>query len=151
MTEESGNKKNTMIIIGLVVATLIIAFIMARCEVVRRAEREYKEGEKFYSFYKTPDLKRQYYDDQLRKKSISEAEYEMLMEDNALKNAYVQYQTVVDLFTPPESKWVKMSRDRLNEITPLYNAWVESLKKEIDAAPYVPKKPPAAAPVVPAK
>ncbi len=146
MAEGNGNKNNTLIIIGLVAGTLLIAFLMARFEVVRRAEREYKEGEKFYSFWKTPDLKRQYYDDQLRKKAISEAEYEMLMEDNALKNAYVQYQTVVDLFTPPESKWVKMSRDRLNEITPEYNAWVESLKKEIDAAPYVPKKPQAAPP-----
>jgi hypothetical protein len=41
---------------------------------------------------------------------------------------------VVDLFTPPESKWVKMSRERLQEITPLYNAWVESLKNEVNTS-----------------
>jgi len=141
MSEEKNKTKDILIISGLVVATLIIAFLMARFEVVRRAEREYNEGEKFLSFYKNPDLKKQYYDEKLKKKEISDAEYEMVMEDSALKNAYVEYQTVVDLFTPPESKWVKMSRERLQEITPIYNAWVESLKKEIDAAPYKQKKP----------
>ena len=58
-------------------------FLMARCEVVRRAEREYKEGEKFLSFYKNSDLKKQYYDEKLKKKEISDAEYEMVMEDSA--------------------------------------------------------------------
>lgn len=141
MPEEKDKKKDILVISGLVVITLLIAFLMARCEVVRRAEREYNEGEKYMSFYKNPDLKKQYYDEELKNKKISDAEYEMLMEDSALKNAYVEYQTVVDLFTPPESKWVKMSRARLQEITPIYNAWVESLKKEIDAAPYKQKKP----------
>lgn len=37
-------------------------FLMARLEVIRRAEHEYNEGEKFLSFYKNPDLKKQYYD-----------------------------------------------------------------------------------------
>lgn len=141
MPEDKSKINNNLVIAGLVVASLLIAFLMARFEVERRAKREFNEGEKYLSFYKTPDLKKQYYDEKLRKKEISDPEYEMLMEDSALKNAYVQYQTVVDLFTPPESKWVKMSRERLNEITPIYNEWVESLKKEIDAAPLEKKKP----------
>lgn len=57
------------------------------------------------------------------------------------KNAYVEYQTVIDIFTSPESKWVKLSRERLREITPIYNAWVESLKKESGAAPNKQEKP----------
>lgn len=141
MAEDKAKLNNNLIIAGLVIASLIIAFFMARFEVERRAKREYLEGEKYLSFYKTPDLKKQYYDEQLRKKAITEPEYEMLMEDSDLKNAYVQYQTVVDLFTPPESKWVKLSRERLNEITPVYNAWVDSLKKEIEAAPISRAKP----------
>lgn len=132
MPEEKNETKGVMIIFGIIAVTLIIMFLMARFEVVRRAEREYNEGERFLSFYKNPDLKKQYFDEKLKKKEISDAEYEMSMEDNALKNAYVEYQTVIDLFTPPESKWVKLSRERLQEITPIYNAWVESLKKEID-------------------
>jgi hypothetical protein len=43
------------------------------------------------------------------------------MEDSALKNAYVEYQTVIDLFTPPESQWVKMSRERLQEIAEFFS------------------------------
>lgn len=140
MLQISEKNKNTLITIGLIILTLIIAYFMARFEVIKRAKREYLEGEKFLSFYKNPDLKKQYYDEKLRKKEISEPEYEMLMEDNALKNAYVQYQTVIDLFTPPESKWVRLSRERLKEITPLYNEWVNKLKAEIEAASPSPKK-----------
>jgi|DewCreStandDraft_4_1066084.scaffolds.fasta_scaffold03128_20 hypothetical protein len=140
MLQLNEKNKNTLISIGLIILTLIIAYFVARFEVIKRAKREYLEGEKFLSFYKNPDLKKQYYDEKLRKKEISEPEYEMLMEDNDLKNAYVQYETVVDLFTPPESKWVKLSRQRLNEITPLYNEWVSKLKAEIESASAEPKK-----------
>lgn len=142
MIQLSEKNKNVLITIGLIILTLIIAYLMARFEVIKRAKREYLEGEKFISFYKNPELKKQYYDEKLRKKEISEPEYEMLMEDNDLKNAYVQYQTVIDLFTPPESKWVKLSRERLKEITPLYEDWVNKLKAEIEAASPEPKKPP---------
>lgn len=138
---DAAKKKEILTNVIIVVCTIIIAFLMVRFELVKRAKREYNEGERYLSFYKSPDLKKQYYDEKLKKKEISETEYEMLMEDNALKNAYVQYNTVVDLFTPPESKWVKLSRQRLSEITPEYNAWVEKLRKEIDDAPYTaPKK-----------
>lgn len=140
MFENKEKTKNILIISCLVIITLIIAYFMARYEVIRRAKREYLEGEKFLSFYKNPDLKKQYYDNKLNKKEITQEEYEMLMEDNALKNAYVQYQTVIDLFTPPESKWVKLSRERLKEIEPLYNQWVESLKAEIERASKEPIK-----------
>ena len=63
------------------------------------------------------------------------------MQDKSLKNAYIQYQTVVDLFTPPKSKWVIKSIEQLNEITPEYNEWVKKLKSEINAAEYTKKKP----------
>jgi hypothetical protein len=140
--EEKKNKLNdALIIAGLVVLTLVIAYFMARFEVVRRAQREYNEGEKFLNFYRAPDTKKQYYDNKLKKKEITDIEYEMLMEDNALKNAYVEYQTVVDLFTPPESEWVKKSRQRLTEITPEYNAWVAQLSAEVQKASNAPVKP----------
>jgi hypothetical protein len=140
MFENKEKIKDILVITGIIILTLIIAYFMARYEVVRRAKREYLEGEKFLSFYKNPELKKQYYDEKLRKKEISQEEYEMLMEDNALKNAYVQYQTVIDLFTPPESKWVKLSHERLKEIEPLYNQWVESLRLEVEKAAKQPIK-----------
>ncbi len=140
MEEKKNTAKDRLIICGLVALTLLIAYFMARFEVVRRAQREYTEGEKFLNFYRNPDAKKQFYDEKLRKKEITDIEYEMLMEDNALKNAYVEYNTVVDLFTPPESDWVKKSRQRLLEITPEYNAWVAQLSAEVQKASNVPVK-----------
>jgi hypothetical protein len=140
MEANKSKLKEILITTGLVIAVLITAFFMARFEVVRRAHREYTEGEKFLNFYRSPDAKKAYYDDKLKKKEITDIEYEMLMEDNALKNAYVQYQTVVDLLTPPESEWVKKSRQRLAEISPEYNAWVAQLSTEVQKASNKPVK-----------
>ena len=135
MFDAANRTKDIIIVSGIILVALVIMFLLARFDVIRRAEHEFKEGEKFYTFYKNPDIKKQYYNDKLINKKITEAEYEMSMEDNALKNAYVEYQTVIDLFTPPESKWVKLSRARIQEITPLYNVWVESLKQTPETVP----------------
>jgi hypothetical protein len=142
MENKKGSKNDILVISGIVIACVLIATLMVYMEVNKRAKREYMEGEKFLSFYRDPGLKKQYYDDQLNKKEINEIEYEMKMEDNSLKNAYVEYQTVVDLFTPPESSWVKKSRQRLEEITPEYNAWLKQLQAEVEKAPTVPLKNP---------
>ncbi len=134
MFENKEKNKEYLIITGLVVITLVIAFLMADFEVMRRAKREYLEGEKFLNFYKDPGAKATYYKDKLDKKEITDLEYEMLMDDNALKNAYIQYKTVVDLFTPPESSWVKKARERLKEVEPEYNEWVRQLEGEVNSA-----------------
>jgi len=138
MFEDKEKNKQYLIIAGLVIATLLIAFFMAQFEVVRRAKREYLEGEKFMKFYQDPGAKAAYYKDKLDKKEITELEYEMLMDDNALKNAYIQYKTVVDLFTPPESEWVKKARERLKEVEPAYNEWVKQLESEVSSASNTP-------------
>ncbi len=128
MFENKEKNKEYLFIAGLVVITLIIFFALADLDVMRRAKHEYLEGEKFLNFYKNPDAKAAYYKDELDKKKITELEYEFLMDDNSLKNAYVAYKTVVDLFTPPESEWVKKARERLKEVEPEYNAWVKQLE-----------------------
>ena len=142
MEDKKLSTKDVLITIGLIAAVGVIIYIMAAFEVVRRAEREYKEGEKYLNFYRVPEAKKQYYDDKLKKKEITEIEYEMLMDDNALKNAYVEYQTVVDLFYAPESEWLKKSKDRLKEITPEYQAWVQQLSAEVQKASSAPIKKP---------
>ena len=134
MFENKEKNKEYLFIAGLVLVTLIVFFILADFDVMRRAKHEYLEGEKFLNFYKNPDTKAVYYKDELDKKKITELEYEFLMDDNSLKNAYVQYKTVVDLFTPPESEWVKKARERLTEVEPEYNAWVKQLEGEANGA-----------------
>ena len=48
------------------------------------------------------------------------------MKESALKYSYVWYQTAVELFTPPESKWVALCRGRAAEVKRLW-------KQELDA------------------
>jgi hypothetical protein len=126
--------KENLIITGIVLAAVIIGVIMVYAELVKRAHREYKLGEMYERFDANPAEKKAYYDDLLAKQKITKEEYELMMDDNALKNAYVQYQTVIDLFQPPRSKWVKLSEERMKVVEPRYNAWVESLKAEIEKA-----------------
>ena len=137
-TEIPTKKNNMLFIVGLIAATLIIIYALISFELVRRSKRDYTEGEKYFDFYKNPDKKKVYYDEKLAKKQITEAEYAMLLEDSALKNALVWYETVVDLYAPPENKWITLSRERLKEVRPLYTAWAETLKSQ--ALPPVKKK-----------
>jgi glutathione S-transferase len=142
MEEKKFSKKDVLITIAIIIAVGVIIYLMAAFEVVRRAHREYNEGEKYLNFYRNPSAKKAYYDEKLQKKEITDIEYEMLMDDNALKNAYVEYQTVVDLFYAPDSQWLEKSKERLKEITPEYQAWVQQLSTEVQKASNAPIKKP---------
>ncbi|MFP4465975.1 MAG: hypothetical protein ACLFP1_02885 [Candidatus Goldiibacteriota bacterium] len=135
----SDKKKKILVNSIIIAAAALTAVSMVYFEVVKRAKREYKEGEMHLSFHRDPALKTSHYNRLLEDNKITEPQYKLLMEDKSLKNAYIQYQTVIDLFTPPESKWVKLSRERLREIEPEYNAWVKQLNDEIQAAKKTPQ------------
>ena len=73
---------------------------------------------------------------QLAAGSLSEPDYEEKLElarfehdqriaESNLKYAYVWFQTAVELFTPPESRWVVLSRAQM---APTKELW----KKELD-------------------
>ena len=120
-------KSDRFFILATILATLAIAYGMARYEVVSRAKRAYLEGEKYYSWYKNPAEKKKFFDGELAAKKISEDAYKRLMEDSDIKMAYVWYETVTDLFQPPRSQWVIKAEERLKEVKPLRNAWLKSL------------------------
>ncbi len=112
---------------ALIIVTLAIAWGMARYELVSRAKKAYLEGEKYYAWMKEPAKKKAYFDAELSAKKINQEEYQRLMEDSDLKNAFVWYETVLDLFQPPRSEWVIKSEERMKEIKPLYHAWLRTL------------------------
>jgi hypothetical protein len=114
-------------IIAIVAATLVIAYGMARYEVVSRAKKAYLEGEKYYGWYKNPADKKTFYDAELAAKRVDQDTYARLMEDSDIKNAYVWYETVTDLFQPPRSEWVLKAEERLKEVKPLRDAWMRSI------------------------
>jgi hypothetical protein len=114
-------------IIAIVAATIVIAYGMARYEVVSRAKKAYLEGEKYYGWYKNPADKKTFYDAELAAKRVDQDTYARLMEDSDIKNAYVWYETVTDLFQPPRSEWVLKAEERLKEVKPLRDAWMKSI------------------------
>lgn len=113
--------------IGLVIlVTAVIALGMARYELVSRAKKAYFEGEKYYSWMQEPAKKKAFFDGELQAKRINADQYGLLMEDNDLKNAYVWYETVVELFQPPRSQWVLKAEERMKEVKPKYQNWLKS-------------------------
>ena len=101
--------KNTV----TVLATAVIALMMARMEVVRRAQREYREGEKYYRWYLDPAVKARELGEAKSSGKMSENEYEHLMEEDMYKEAVVWWQTVGDFYYLPHSQWVDLAEERI--------------------------------------
>lgn len=126
-TPQKWWQTDTAFVVGTILVTLMIAWGMARYELVSRAKGAYLEGEKYYSWMQEPAKKKAYFDAELQAKKISQEQYELLMEDSDLKNAFVWYETVLELFQPPRSQWVLKSEERMKEVKPKYVAWLKTL------------------------
>jgi hypothetical protein len=57
------------------------------------------------------------------------------MEESSIKYAYIWFQTTVELFSPPESKWVKLARKKMPLAKSLWQKELES--KGIKVEPYM--------------
>lgn len=114
-------------IVGTILVTLAVAWGMARYELVSRAKHAYLEGEKHYAWMQAPDQKKAHLDAELAAKRINQDQYQILLEDSDLKNAFVWYETVLELFQPPRSQWVVKSEERMKEVKPKYIAWLKTL------------------------
>ncbi len=124
-----------------------MVYVMAYVDLIFRARSAYLEGEKYLTWNAHPELKKAYYEKifERRKKEI-EAEFKAggltraeekekidlaqfreqeRISESSLKYAYVWFQTAVKLFSPPESRWVKLSRQEMPTTLALW-------KKELD-------------------
>jgi hypothetical protein len=61
-----------------------------------------------------------------KKLGLARFERDQEVSESSLKYAYVWYQTAAELFTPPESKWTRLSREKMKTTRELW-------KKELDA------------------
>jgi len=117
-------------------------------DVVLRARAAYLEGEKYLEWDRRPELKRAHLDALLARKesrlrrerqagrfsdeelaqrlTLARFERDEAMKESALKYAFVWFQTAVELFSPPESRWVRLSRRKMAAARELW-------KKELDA------------------
>ena len=134
---------------ALVTAAVCVAAVYALVyvDVVLRARSAYLEGEKYMSWYGNPKLKeaavadwyakeKSKLDGSFADKKMEKEEYDRQTEileftrgeklkESSVKYAYVWYQTVVELFSPPESKWVKLAREKMPKAKEL---WKQELR-----------------------
>jgi hypothetical protein len=119
----------------LLLAVLAAFYGMVYVDVVLRARSAWMEGEKYWRWSEHPDERQAYLwqkldaeesalakkqvagqlapDDYARDKELLEFRYDQMGKESSIKYAYVWYQTAVDLFSPPESKWVRFSREKM--------------------------------------
>ncbi len=134
--------------IGIGAAIVLGVYGLVYTDLVLRARSGYLEGERFMEWHRNPGVKKAHFDARFReakarldrekkKVGLSDGEYEQRLEierfrrdeavaESSLKYAYHWYKTVVDLFSPPESRWVRRARSRMVEAKELW-------RKELDA------------------
>lgn len=121
--------------IGVAVGVVALVYGMVFVDVMLRARSAFYEGEKYWHWYEQPALKTAALngwkadefkrldravrrgkitdEDKTKQREIVEAEYARRQKESAIKYAYIWYQTVVELFTPPESPWSRAAREKM--------------------------------------
>lgn len=118
-------------------------------DVQSRAKTAYLEAEKYMDWNAHPEKKKAYYDTRfdrekadlardLEQKKISQEsfneklnaaqfDHDYALSESSLKYATQWYKDTYELFSPPESKWVKMAREK----APIaLNLWKEELRAQ---------------------
>ena len=121
--------------------TLFVAAIagvfygMVYADVVLRARAAWLQGEQFWRWADHPEERLAYLqerqqaeqvrldqqfkagklaqEDFERDKELLDFRYEQMRRESAIKYAYVWYQTAAELFSPPESSWVRRARAKM--------------------------------------
>lgn len=110
-------------------------YAMIYADVVLRARAAYLEGERHMLWHERPAERRAHLEAELKKAKarlrreredgiLTEAEHRQKVElaefrhqealaESPLKYAYHWHKTAVDLFSPPQSRWVRLSRERM--------------------------------------
>ncbi|MFA5140966.1 MAG: hypothetical protein WC728_17200 [Elusimicrobiota bacterium] len=132
----------------IVLAVVLAVYAMVFADLALRARSAYLEGEKYMRWHQDPALKKAFFEAAFQGEKarlereraagrIGEAEYLQRLElerfrrdesagESSLKYAYHWYKTAVELFSPPETRWVRLSRVKMSEAKELW-------KKELQA------------------
>lgn len=129
---------------AVVLACAAAVYAMVYVDLVLRARSAYLEGEKYMRWHSQPAEKKSFFDAKLREESgrlaadlaagrLDRDAYEMKLElarfeseealrESSVKYAYVWYQSAAELFSPPESRWVVLSREKMRQAKELWRA-----------------------------
>lgn len=133
----------------LTIAALAAAvYAMVYADLVLRARTAYIEGEKYMEWHRRPELKKAFLESEFSREKgrldaergagrMPESEYRQRLElerfradeafsESSLKYAYHWYKTAFEIFSPPESRWVRLARLKAAEAKELW-------KRELDA------------------
>lgn len=135
---------------GLAAAVVAAVYSLVYVDLVLRARTAYREGEKYMAWHRDPAAKKAHFEalfeeerSSLEKEKaagrLTENEYLQRLElekfrrdeavaESSLKYAYHWYKTAVELFSPPDSKWVRLSRDKMGEAKELWKAELRAKK-----------------------
>lgn len=135
----------TIVLISL---GIILVYLAIYVDVILRAKHAYITAERYFDWYYNPHKKEKFLSEQAEKEKkrleklfskgkMSKEEYEIQlelvefnrqrqMEESSLKYAYIWYKTVVDLFSPPNSKWVRLAKEKLEIVRDLWKKELES-------------------------
>jgi len=117
------------------VAAALAVTALVYLDLVLRARSAYLEGERFLEWHRDPEAKKSHFEAEFQRESrrldaeksagrLSEPEFLQRMElerfrrdeavaESSVKYAYHWYKTAVELFSPPESRWVRLSREKM--------------------------------------
>ena len=141
-------------LIIVTVCCIIIFYIFVYLDIFFRARYAYLEAEKYINWYYNPQKKIEYMQKQaekeiqnlnklLSKGKISQEEYKIKLEriefnkqkqieESSLKYAYIWYKTVIDLFSPPQTKWTKLAKQKIGQVKQLWKAELEQKGYKIE-------------------
>jgi hypothetical protein len=108
---------------------------MIYVDVVLRAKEAFQEGEQYWRWSEHPEERRQHLEERRRRqielvtkelgsgkmaseeaarqREIIDFDFEQALKESPIKYAYISYQTAVELFSPPESSWVRRAREKM--------------------------------------
>ena len=137
-------RRKVLAVLGCAAAVYALAYV----DLVLRARSAYLEGVKYLEWENDPARKKAFFDGRLAGQEqklkadaaagkVSAAELDERLElarferdqrvaESNFKYAYVWFQTAVELFSPPESRWVALSRGKMVQAKELW-------KKELEA------------------
>lgn len=117
------------------VGVAAVFYGMVYADVVMRARESWIEGERYWRWADHPEEREAFLkkklandkagldaklasgklikEDYARDLELLEFSHQQALKESSIKYAYIWYQTAVELFSPPESKWVRLSREKM--------------------------------------
>jgi len=128
----------------------VFVFGAVYIDLVLRARTAFNEGEKFLAWHANPADKKAHFqaafeksidtlnrekaaghmDDTEHRQRVSLEEFrrDEAIAESSLKYAYHWFKTAVDLFSPPNSRWVRLSREKMATTKVMWKAELDAAK-----------------------